>query len=309
MKKILSFTLALFAISTMAFAAKQSESITVDCGVQVKMTATGINGYHFIQWSDGVLDSVRYVTPTKDTTVKALFAINEYTILFKNWNDTLLQQQDLKHGDIVTYTGTPNPPTKTGNAQYTFTFAGWNPSIVSPAVGNATYIAQFDTTINKYTITFKNYDGNVLQSSDWEYGQTPEYSGATPTKPATAEWTYTFKGWSPAIASVTAAAEYVAQYDSTKNSYKITVLPNDSSFGSVTGTGTYTYGKVVTIKANPSTCYRFVKWEDGSTEATRDITVIGEATYTAIFEKIQYKVTVESDDDQKGTAKVEEVKP
>jgi len=301
MKKILSFTMALFAISTMAFAAKQSKSITVDCGDQVQMTATPINGYHFVQWSDGVTSATRVVTPTKDTLVKAIFSINEYTIIFNNWNDTLLEQQDLKHGDVVTYTGVT--PTKTGDAQYTYTFAGWNPTIVSPAVGSATYKATFNATVNKYTITFKNYNGSVLESKEWEYGQTPSYAG-TPTKPATAQYTYTFKGWSPSITTVTGTAEYVAQYDSVVNSYLITVQPNDVNFGSTTGGGTYEYGKEVTLTATPKDCYKFVQWNDGNTDATRQITVTGAATYTATFEKIQYKVTVESDDDQKGTADV-----
>ena len=46
-----------------------------------------------------------------------------------------------------------------------------------------------------FHITFKNYDGTVLQTVDVAQGKKPEYTGATPTRPATAQYTYTFNGW------------------------------------------------------------------------------------------------------------------
>ena len=70
-------------------------------------------------------------------------------------------------------------------------------------------------TVNKYTITFQNYDGTELQSGDIEYGQTPTYTGVTPTKPATAEFTYEFSGWDPTIGPVTGEETYTAQFTET----------------------------------------------------------------------------------------------
>jgi len=66
-----------------------------------------------------------------------------------------------------------------------------------------TYIAQFEEITRQYTITFEDEDGTELQSGLVAYGQTPSYTGETPTKAATDEYTFTHSGWTPEITSVT----------------------------------------------------------------------------------------------------------
>lgn len=67
--------------------------------------------------------------------------------------------------------------------------------------------------------------------------------------------------------------------------YTLTVLSADNTMGSVSGGGTYTAGASATIKATSNAGYEFVAWDDGSTSATRTITVSSNATYTARFKK------------------------
>lgn len=304
MKKFISLALALVAMTTMAFA---GSDVTVDCGKQVQISATPATGWHFVEWDDHNTDNPRTLDPTADAHYVATFAINQYTVIFQNYDGTVLQNETLDHGDAVTYKGAT--PTKPATAQYTYNFSGWSPTIVNPAVGNAIYIAQFDETTNQYTITFQNYDGSVLQSSDWDYGQTPTYNGATPTKPADAEFTYTFSGWDKEISSVTGEEVYVAQFSSTKNSYNITV---NGENGTTTGTGIYQYGYALTITATPADCYEFVRWSDepeGSTSvgASRTVTVEGTKTYTAIFQKIRYTITTAPDDPAHGSTSAVEL--
>ena len=155
--------------------------------------------------------------------------------------------------------------------------------------------------MNKYTITFNNWDGTTLATYEVEYGQTPVYAGATPTKPATDQYTYTFSGWTPAIVAVTGDATYTATFSNDVNSYTVTLYADN---GTVTGAGTYTYGTSANITATPADCYHFVKWSDGDTNATRTIVVTSDVTLTAIFEINTYTIKVESADETQGTVSV-----
>ena len=65
--------------------------------------------------------------------------------------------------------------------------------------------------------------------------------------------------------------------------YTITVASNNDAWGTVTGGGTYAEGDTVELVATPNEGYRFVSWQDGNSHATRTITVVGDATYTATF--------------------------
>ena len=54
-----------------------------------------------------------------------------------------------------------------------------------------------------------------MQTSDVREGDTPVYTGATPTRPEDETYTYTFSGWSPAIVAATADADYTVTYEAT----------------------------------------------------------------------------------------------
>ena len=67
----------------------------------------------------------------------------------------------------------------------------------------------------KYTITFKNYDGTILETQSLSLNEMPVYTGETPVKPSDEEYNYTFNGWLPEISPVSGNAEYVAQFEAT----------------------------------------------------------------------------------------------
>lgn len=87
----------------------------------------------------------------------------------------------------------------------------------------------------------------------------------------------------------------------------ITVVANNSRWGTVTGTGRYLNGETVTISAVPNEGYEFKLWSDSVTNSTREVTARGNTTYMAIFAALDgtdvsnVTLSVTSSDVQMGT--------
>ena len=115
-------------------------------------------------------------------------------------------------------------------------------------------------------------------------------AGSTVTLTATPTINNHFTHWddgntsNPRVITVTGNASYIAYF--AINQYQVTVDCNNSSMGTVTGGGTYDYGTTVSIQAIPNSGYEFQKWYDGNTDNPRSITVLGNVTYTAIFQAL-----------------------
>lgn len=180
------------------------------------LTAFPYKGNNFVQWSDGVTDNPRTITLTQDTTITAIFAPQIFTIRFVDENDTILVEQEYEYGATPVL---PEDPQKTGDAQYSYTFAGWSPRVVT-VTKDATYKATYNATLNKYTITFMS-DDSILSASLWEYGSLPIYPKGVPTKEEDENYTYTFDKWSPEIVPVVGDATYTATYTATPKSQGI----------------------------------------------------------------------------------------
>jgi hypothetical protein len=70
--------------------------------------------------------------------------IPKFTITFMDWDNTeLLKLYNVEENTIPVYTG--NTPTRSSDAQYSYTFAGWSPTIVA-ATSDATYTATYTAT-------------------------------------------------------------------------------------------------------------------------------------------------------------------
>ena len=81
---------------------------------------------------------------------------------------------------------------------------------------------------NTYTITWMGADGELMQTTV-QHGETPVYSGATPTKDATVDKTYTFKGWNPEITEATEDTTYTAQFEETTRTYTVKFINADGT--------------------------------------------------------------------------------
>lgn len=145
--------------------------------------------------------------------------------------------------------------------------------------GNISLTAYF--TINTYTIAWDNWDGTRLETdTNVPYGTTPTYDGATPTRPATAQYTYTFTGWSPAISTVTGNQTYTAQYTEIAlhtviwKNWDGTVLDTEKV---PEGTTPIYNGATPTRAMSVQYIYTFAGWTPTIVPITKD------STYTAQF--------------------------
>lgn len=226
-----------------------------------------------------------------DVTYTAVYeaTVNEYTVTWMNGNSIIETDENVPYGTMPSYDGAT--PEKTATDRYTYTFSGWDKE-VSEVTGNVTYTAQFDATINKYYVYWVNEDGSELETDYVEHGTDPSYDGAEPEKAADAQYTYFFKGWSPAISMVSGNITYTATYDKSVNRYKVTFVDEDGTTVLDEQTLDYgampVYGGVTPTKdATTEYTYTFAGWDKEISSVT------GEATYKATYsaEKNKYTVT------------------
>ena len=235
-------------------------------------------GYTFIGW-DKSFSNVQ-----SDLTITAQYSKNivYYTVIFVDWDGTELKTEEVEEGLSAT---APADPMRKG-----YTFTGWDKDF-SNVQSDLIVTAQYTKNTVYYTITFVNEDGTVLQTSQVAEGEIPVYTGETPTKATTVEYTYTFIGWTPELVRVTTDATYTATYTATKRKYQIHFLNYNGTelqllqveYGSVPE---YT-GETPTRPSTAQYNYVFDGWNPEIVSVTKD------ANYTATYVSFlrQYIVT------------------
>jgi uncharacterized repeat protein (TIGR02543 family) len=204
-----------------------------------------------------------------------------YKITFVNYDGTVVYSDEFDYGSTPSC---PVTPTKASTVDKEYTFAGWGE--ITAVDGEKTYTATYTESTRKYNITFLDGDLKSIQSTYFYYGDTPVYSGAKPTKEATAQYTFTFNDkWDKELAAVTGDAVYTAQFDAELNSYEIKFLNYDGTLletKSVDYGVTPSYDNAEPEKPNDETySYVFKGWSPELTAVT------GNAEYTAQYEQIK----------------------
>lgn len=190
------------------------------------------DGKKFAGWIPGL------ATVTGNQTYTAVYT-DKIVITWKDNDGSVLKTQFYDGGETPCYAGedvdpcTDEVPTKEGDAEWSYTFAGWSPDVVA-VNGDATYTASYTSTKNTYAVTFYDEDGvtvlAALSDAPYAYGILVKDIAPAPTKAKTAEYTYTFAGWTPAVNDATivkGAAEYTATYTATKNQYTVEFVMDD----------------------------------------------------------------------------------
>ena len=249
-------------------------------GVPYK-TGDGLYSYTFSGWTPSV------VNVSENVTYTAVFerADNVYEIIWKNYDGEILEVDKASYGVHPEYNGAV--PVKPSDAQYEYKFSGWSPEITA-VTESVTYTAQFTEDTAKYTVIWKNYDGTVLRTDTFGYGELPSY-GETPIRANTDKYTYSFSGWSPSIAEVKENSVYTAIFDEILNTYTVVWKDGDD----VLQTDTLAYGETPVYRgstekaATKEKTFEFVGWSPSVTEVTAD------AVYNAIYKEstVYYTVT------------------
>ncbi len=238
--------------------------------------------YAFAGWDKEIAEVVG------EETYTAIFAptSNEYTISWFNDDNTLIDQTTVAYGVVPTHADA----TKENTAEFTYTFSGWDHEPVA-VVGNASYTATFTATKNSYTVTWLNSDNTPLAQTTVAYGETPVYTGEMPSRPSTAEYTYTFTGWTPQVVAVTGDAEYTALFDSIVNTYTVTFYWGNGT--TILRQMQLPYGETPTISVTPGriaenncTYYSFEGWEPEIAPVT------GNASYIPTYAEHYYEYMV-----------------
>lgn len=115
-------------------------------------------------WKELEDETVGYYLTNKPTDLFNRDEGGDVAYAFKNWT-TVLQSWKVDEGETPEYTW--DTPTKEADAQYTYTFSGWKPT-VWPISKKTDFKAQFTSTVNEYTISIAPNDsdlGAVSESS------------------------------------------------------------------------------------------------------------------------------------------------
>lgn len=264
----------------------------------VTLTASPLPHYHFEQWSDGNTNNPRALTLIQDTTLTAIFAANPHQVTVLS-NDiqkgSVSGSGTYSYNDTALITATPNEDCH---------FVRWSDGELNNP--RSIWVTK-DTTI---TAIFASNWLNIGANSNHEEWGTVDGSGSyyfqtVATLTANPMEHYHFVCWNdnntanPRNIFVTEDLSLVAIFE--PNSYIVTTLPNDVNMGTVFGTGNYDYGSSVVLTAVANEEYHFVRWTDGNTDNPRNITVLQDTTYAAIFASNWINISLSSNNDSYGS--------
>lgn len=165
----------------------------------------------------------------------------KYTVTFQNWDGTVLSEAFYFYMEQVEV---PADPVRKADKTYTYQFTGWDPEVVQ-CMESTVYTAQYEKTYRNYTVTFKDWDGKVLSTKNYHYGDQVTVP-SNPTRAASKNYQFVFKGWNKTVAaSCTGKAVYTATYQSRLYAPTVKVTNNAASgkpvvsWNAVTGAAQY----------------------------------------------------------------------
>lgn len=148
-----------------------------------------------------------------------------------------------------------------------------------------------DTNSNKVGLIKLNYGERVDVATENKF--VPVFVDRQFTLPTPSKDGFNFDGWYDGDSKYTKTKVNSLTELPTKltakwgeKSIKIITSCSPSNGGTVTGASSYDNGDMVTLKAVANDGYRFLRWNDGTTDATKTFKAMTNATYIAEFVKL-----------------------
>ncbi len=287
-------------------------------GSIVTLTATPNKGYRFLGWYDNESlissdSSYTFIIGNDDLSYVAKFTYESY--------DLVVESESTEKGTVSESSGKYDyldNVSINATANKGYSFDGWysestlvskeNSYTFAMPYSNVTYTAKFNT--NKYVLSLNNENESLGSIS----GEGTFLYGSDVTITATPNTGVSFLGWYGNDGTLVSSLKsysfkmpyedilYTAKFEWTP--YSISININDTSMGTITGDGSYTYGQNVSLVATPNDHYSFFGWYDGDSLLSQDSNYSfnmpdKSLTYTAKFVK-NYKLNVSTDDTTKG---------
>jgi uncharacterized repeat protein (TIGR02543 family) len=196
-------------------------NLLIDSAVFSEPTAPTRDNYDFAGWFADEALTIPFdftVAYTSDQTAYAKWDPSTAAIEYVDYDGTVLQSNDYLIGADSSGDTAPTDPTRTG-----YTFTGWD--MTSPSImpeGNVTIQAQY--TINQYTVTFFDHDGEIIQTESLDFGS--DLSSYTlPSDPLREG--YTFDEWDQELPDTLGAENIQINATYTINQYALTFFDHD----------------------------------------------------------------------------------
>ena len=270
------------------------------CGDLVSLSAVPEEGYHFVNWTGGVADSLSPETTIQISgfnSVTANFAINTYPLeVAVDGGGRVSRNPDeaaYEHGTSVELTAGADPG---------WVFAGWSGDLTgneNPAsiVMNGPRSVTAAFIMEEYTLEIIAENGTVIKDPD----QSTYHYGDVVTLTAVPAGGYHFMGWNgdasgDAETEITIEGNTSVTADFAINTYSLTVTTTgNGSIAKNPDQANYEHGSMVELTAVPDTGYHFVAWSGDAAGSENPVTVTmdGDKSVEAEFAVNTYTLDLE----------------
>lgn len=288
---------------------------TVEHGKNATVTASRKTGYKFDGWYNGstkVTSTNPYTfAPTANITLTAKWAINTVsdTVKISPSGGGTVSPNPItgQENTAISTTATPATGYNFKHWRYNDSSAsgGYSESTTNPLritiTGKRDITAVFE--LKSYTVTWNANGGTVSPASVSKTHGSTLGTLPTPTRAATAEYSYTFAGWFTAASggtqistttTVTGNVTYYAHWTATKRSYTATFNGNGGSTPSPSSITKEYNTALGTLPTCTRTGYTFLGWytaSSGGTKISTTTVVTKDITYYAQWSINSYTLT------------------